>query len=252
MSIIKKNIGIIFAGGVGKRMGDTQIPKQFISINDKPIMIHTLDYFQDNDEIDEIYIACVKEWIPHLKKLLQNFNINKVIEVVEGGNTAQDSIYNALLAARKNNGDDSIVLIHDGVRPFIAKHLISDIIKCTNEKGNAITCTACFETIIVCEEFDKVEHVPLRKNTYAAQAPQAFHLGDIIDVHNQIRESNPAYDQMVDACTMYRKLGKDVHMVRGNIGNIKITKPEDVYILEALMKFRKDEEIMGLSLLDEK
>jgi 2-C-methyl-D-erythritol 4-phosphate cytidylyltransferase len=231
-------------------MGGLQIPKQFLSVDEKPIMIHTLDYFQNHDEIDMIYIACVKEWIPHLNKLLEEHKITKVVKVVEGGETAQDSIYNALMAAKDANSSDSIVLIHDGVRPFITGRLISDIIACVREKGNAITCTPCYETIIISKQFDRVEQVPLRKDTYAAQAPQAFFLEDIIAVHDEIRKTNPTYDQMVDACTMYRFLEKDVHMVLGNIGNIKITKPEDVYILEALLQYRKSEEIMGLSFLD--
>jgi 2-C-methyl-D-erythritol 4-phosphate cytidylyltransferase len=238
---MRKNVAIIFAGGVGKRMGSAQTPKQFIEIEGKPIIIHTLDYFENHDEIDEIFIACIPSKISHLTGIIDRFGIKKVSSIVEGGKTAQDSIYNALLTARKTCGGDSIVLIHDGVRPFISASLISDVISCAKKKGNAVTCMPCFETIIISEDTNCVETVPLRKNTYVAQAPQAFNLDDIISAHKIVKETNPSYEQVVDSCTMFRLLGKKVFMVRGNMGNIKITKPEDVYILEGLMKFRRCE-----------
>jgi len=247
---MSKNIAVIFAGGVGKRMGNGQIPKQFLIVEEKPIMIHTLEYFENHEEIDAIYIACVSDWIKHLENLITEFRITKVAKIVEGGETAQDSIYNGLKAAREDNTGDSVALIHDGVRPFITGRLISDCIKSVKERGNAVTCTPCFETIIISEDDSKVGDVPLRKDTHSAQAPQAFRLDDIITAHEETRAENPTYENVVDACTMLRLLGKDVYMVPGNIGNIKITKPEDVYILEGLLKYRKSEEIMGLSLLD--
>lgn len=247
-----KNIGIIFAGGVGKRMGIKQIPKQFLIVDEKPIIVHTLEYFQQHKNIDEIYISCVEDWMDHMKEIIEKYDVDKVKAIVKGGETAQDSIYNALSEAGRNNSGDSIVLIHDGVRPFISEDLITDIIDCTTKNGNAITCTPCFETIIISDDGDNVGDVPLRKETYSAQAPQAFHLKDILSAHDEIRKINPTYEDVVDQCTLMRILDKPVYMVKGNRGNIKITKPEDVYILEALMEYRKGEEIMGVSYLDTK
>lgn len=247
-----KNIGIIFAGGVGKRMGDNQIPKQFLIVDEKPIVIHTLEYFENHDEIDDIYIACVKSGIDHLQKLVDEYHITKVRKIVEGGVTSQDSIYNALTAARQENEGDSIVLIHDGVRPFITKSLISEVIESVKTKGTGITCTPCYETIIISEDGDKVDSIPKRKDAYSAQAPQGLILDEIIKAHEEMRKINPSYDQIVDSCTLIKSQNKEVSLVLGNKGNIKITKPEDVYILEALLEYRKSEEILGVSFLDSK
>jgi 2-C-methyl-D-erythritol 4-phosphate cytidylyltransferase len=249
---MSKNIGIIFAGGVGKRMGEQQIPKQFLIVDEKPIIIHTLEYFQGHKSIDAIYIACVADWIDHLNKLIDDYKITKVVTVVPGGDTAQDSIFNGLSRARQDCDGDSTVLIHDGVRPFITFSLISDLIESVEVHGSGITCTPCYETIIISTDEETITDVPLRRNTHSAQAPQAFKLDDVIDAHIKIREVNPGYEDVVDACTMYRQLGKNVHMVLGNRGNIKITKPEDVYILKGLIEYRRNEEILGVSFLDTK
>ena len=242
------NIGIIFAGGIGKRMGEKQIPKQFIMVDEKPIIAHTLDYFERHPDIDDIYIACLSSWMKRMNEILRNFGFSKVRKVIEGGVTAQHSIYNALACARNERDGDSIVLIHDGVRPFITSWLIDDLIESVKANGNGITCTPCQETIIESSDGLSVDHVPLRKDTWAAQAPQAFRLDDIMGAHDQIRNINPDYTNMVDACTIYKKLGREVFLVHGNSGNIKITNPEDVYILEGLMQYRKAIEIMGVSI----
>ena len=135
---MSKNIAIVFAGGVGARMG-SGLPKQFIEVNGKPIIIHTLDIFEEHPDIDEIYVACKEEYIRKLQKMVQRHMIDKVKKIVPGGATGQDSIYNALQAARENNTPDSIVLIHDGVRPCISKEVIDDDLACVKEHGNAIT-----------------------------------------------------------------------------------------------------------------
>lgn len=247
-----KNIGIIFAGGVGKRMGDNQIPKQFLIVDEKPIIIHTLEYFEDHEEIDSIYIACVKSGIKHLQKLIDEYKITKVRKIVEGGVTSQDSVYNAITVAREENDGDSIVLVHDGVRPFITKSLISEIIESVKATGTGIACTPCYETVVLSECGDKVDSIPKRKDAYSAQAPQGLILDNLINAHEEMRKSNPSYDQIVDSCTLMKAQNKEVSLVLGNKGNIKITKPEDVYMLEALLEYRKSEEILGVSFLDSK
>lgn len=234
-----RNVGIIFAGGVGSRMGDTALPKQFIDIDGKPVLIWTLECFDRHPRIDEIYLACKEEWIGHARDLLEQYQIRKVKAVVPGGGTAQHSIYNALTEARSHNAEDTIVLIHDGIRPFITDGLITDLIETAREKGNAITYTPCQETIVVSEDEVNMRDVPIRRHTFSVQAPQAFFIDDIISAHDEIRETNPGYDDVVDACTMYDMVGRSVNLVRGNVGNIKITYPEDVYILEGLFRYRE-------------
>ena len=160
------NIAVIFAGGSGVRMG-AGIPKQFLEINGKPIIVHTLELFENHNEIDKIYIVMLRDYIPYMNRLVKKFALGKVCGIVEGGETGQDSIYNGLKKAQSENPDDSIVLIHDGVRPWVSYDTISRNIAGVKENGNAITCTSCYETILISENGKEVKDVPYRKNTFS-------------------------------------------------------------------------------------
>lgn len=243
------NIAIIFAGGSGVRMG-AGIPKQFLEINGKPILIHTLQLFQEHEEIDKIYLAMSQDYIRYTEQLVKDYRIDKIKAIVPGGETAQDSIYHALKRAQEENEGDSIVLIHDGVRPFVEYGVISDNIESVRQYGSAITATPCFETILVSKDGEQVDELPLRKESYSAQAPQSFYLKDIISAHEAIRSTPTRYENMVDACTIYRSLGKQPHLVIGNRGNIKVTTPEDVYMFRALLQYKENEQAFGFGLTD--
>lgn len=241
------NIAIIFAGGIGQRLnnGENSTPKQFLKINDKPIIIRTLELFQTHKDIDKIYISIHPDYYEYMQDLVKYYYITKTAGIVNGGETGQESIYNALKLAQKENPQDSIVLIHDGVRPNITEEVITKNIECTKKNGNAITCTSCFETILISENGINPEHVPYRKDTYAAQAPQTFHLGEVIKAHEITRKTNPNYTDIVDTCTLYKTLNKKTFMVKGNRGNIKITTIEDLYILRALIRYKEDLKAFG-------
>lgn len=241
------NIAIIFAGGIGQRLnnGENSTPKQFLKINDKPIIIRTLELFQTHKDIDKIYISIHPDYYEYMQELVKYYYITKTVGMVNGGKTGQESIYNALKLAQKENPQDSIVLIHDGVRPNITEEVITKNIECTKKNGNAITCTSCFETILISENGINPEHVPYRKDTYAAQAPQTFYLGEVIEAHEITRKTNPNYTDIVDTCTLYKTLDKKTFMVKGNRGNIKITTIEDLYILRALIRYKEDLEAFG-------
>ncbi len=241
------NIAIIFAGGSGVRMG-AGVPKQFLEINGRPIIIHTLQLFQYHDQIDKIYVSVLKDYIPFMKELVEEYRLSKVADVISGGATAQDSIYNALKKAESENPNDSIVLLHDGVRPFVSYDVISDNIQSVKEYGNGITCTSCYETIMISKTGKTVDDVPYRKETFAAQAPQSFYLKDIIAAHDAVRSSENGYENMVDACTIIRSQGIEAHMVEGNRGNIKVTTPEDVYMFRALLQYKENEQAFGLGI----
>ena len=244
-----KNLAIIFAGGSGIRMGGG-IPKQFLEINGKPILIYTLQLFEYHQEIDAIYLAVLEDYIPYVTELLEDYRIRKVAAVVPGGETAQHSIYNALSRAAEENDGDSIVLIHDGVRPFVSHEVISENIACVKANGNAITATPCYETIMISTNGSTVESVPLRKDSYAAQAPQSFYLRDILKAHDVVRAAPGGYENMVDACTIIRSQGITAHIVKGNRGNIKVTTPEDVYQFRALLQYQENEQAFGFGLTD--
>lgn len=236
------NIAIIFAGGSGTRMKTHGLPKQFLKVEGKPIIIKTLENFEKNANIDKIYIACKSDWIDYLKEEISNYHIAKVAKVVPGGESGQDSIYNALKAAIEENPKDSIVLIHDGVRPFITQELINQNIEDVRKYGSSITSTPCYETAIVSEDGENVQQVPDRNVMYTAQAPQCFYLGKIIEVHEKVRNTESKYEGVVDSCNLMRKNGYDVHITIGNRNNIKVTTPIDYYVVQALYKYEKDED----------
>ena len=173
-----KNIAVIFAGGSGKRMNTVSRPKQFLELNGKPVMIYTLELFDNHPQIDGIVVVCIESWIPFLEKQLKKFEINKVVSIIPGGETGQDSIFNGLEAAFQDYGSDDVnVLIHDGVRPLITEQTISDCVKTVEEKGNCITCVPATETFIVKQKDDSLE-IPSRANSLIARAPQCFRLKD--------------------------------------------------------------------------
>lgn len=244
-----KNIAIIFAGGSGARMG-SGLPKQFIEVEGKPIIVHTLELFEEHPLIDEIYIACKADYIKTLEKMVKKNMISKVVKIVAGGATGQDSIYNGLSAAFEDNGGDHLVLIHDGVRPNVTEETITANINAAKENGSAITCTKFFETPIVSKDGQIVEDSPNRETFYTAQAPQSFMLGDVFAAHNEIRKTNPSYEGIIDTCTLMRTVGKTVHMVEGNRGNIKVTTPEDLYMFRAMVEYRETQQALGLSAKD--
>jgi 2-C-methyl-D-erythritol 4-phosphate cytidylyltransferase len=238
------NIGVIFAGGVGSRMHSKERPKQFLELYNKPIIIHTLEHFENNNEIDAIVIACVADWIPYLEKLLYKFRIEKVKKIVSGGKTGQLSIYNGLRAARDIAGDEkSIVLIHDGVRPLISSQLLSDNIASVKKYGSSITAGVVKETIVVVDEDLEVEQVPSRAKSRVAKAPQSFWLDDILAVHEQALTDGE--DNSIDSCTLMKQYGKKLHMIDGPYENIKITTPDDFYMMRAILEAKENNQIYG-------
>src|SRR5699024_1256603 len=174
------NIAIIFAGGVGTRMNNKAKPKQFLELHGKPIIIYTLEFFEQHPEVDGIVIACVASWIDYLRQLIQKYQLKKVLEVVPGGDTGQMSIYNGLEAAEKHGPEDSVVLIHDGVRPLINSQIISDNIEQVKKDGSAITTAPTVETFVVVDDDMSVNEVPRRSASKLAKAPQSFILSEIL------------------------------------------------------------------------
>ncbi len=241
-----KNIAIIFAGGSGARMG-SGLPKQFLEVNGKPIIIYTLEIFEEHPDIDSIYIACKEDYIAKLEKLVKRFLITKVRKIVPGGETGQDSIYNALSAAEEDNPGDSLVLIHDGVRPCISAETIDNVLECARKNGNAVTCTELFETPVVSEGGEFVEDLPSRDMFYTAQAPQCFRLADVMKAHAEVRKEGKGYEGIIDTCTLMKKMGAKVAIVKGPRGNIKVTTPEDLYLFRAMIQYHETEHVFGFN-----
>lgn len=237
-----KNIAVIFAGGVGKRMQTASKPKQFLELKGKPVIIYTLELFDNHPLIDGIVVACVEDWIPFLKKQLKKFEINKVNVIVGGGVTGQESIYNGLVAAKNHYGEDCNVLIHDGVRPLITESTITQNIETTNLYGNCITCVPATETFVVTQSDGSLQ-IPSRKDSLIARAPQSFKLRDILTVHEEARKAGKL--DYIDSCTLMSSYGYIMHTIIGPMENIKITTPTDFFIFRAMVEVHENQQIFG-------
>lgn len=236
------NIAVIFAGGIGQRMKTTNRPKQFLEMHKKPIIIYTLEHFENHSDIDAIAIACVEEWIPYMQELVDKFRITKVRKIVPGGETGQMSIYNGLSAAKEIAGDEkSVVLIHDGVRPLINEQVISDNIASVIDNGSAITSAIVKETIMVVKDDNSIDYVPDRAHSRVAKAPQSFWLDDILKVHHQAQEDG--ITDFIDSCTMMKYYGNTLFLIDGPYENIKITTPDDFYTMRALLDAQENAQI---------
>lgn len=237
-----KNIAVIFAGGTGKRMQTVSKPKQFLELKGKPVIIYTLELFDNHPNIDGIVVVCIEEWIPFLKKQLKKFEINKVGSIVPGGLSGQHSIYNGLRETLKKYGYDCNVLIHDGVRPLITEKTISDNIDTVNTYGNCITCVPATETFVVTQKDGSLE-IPSRNDSLIARAPQTFRLKDILMAHETARKEG-RYD-FIDSCTMMSYYGHSIHTIIGPMENIKITTPSDFFIFKAMVDVHENQQIFG-------
>ena len=231
-------VAIVFAGGSGVRMGSA-VPKQFLELDGKPVLAHTLELFERHSRIDGIYLVASAEYVDAAKALAERFGVSKLRGVTAGGASAQESIYNGLKFAAERELPDAIVLLHDGVRPYVLPEVITANVEAVERHGSAITYTPCYETIVLSGDGAAIEAIPPRSHSYTAQAPQGFRLGDILAAHERIRARPEGYTDMVDQATICFTLGIPVHLVPGNRGNVKITTPEDIVTLEALMKWRR-------------
>ena len=241
-----KNIAIIFAGGSGTRMG-AEMPKQFLQVCGKEIIIHTLEAFQKHPEIDEIYIGCKEDWIPYLAQLVINYGITKVPDggILPGGVEGQDTIYKVLKRARENNTDDDIVLINDGVRPNITDLEISLNIRSVIERGSTMTCTKFTSTPVYSEDGIVLTRTLPREKMFCGVAPQSFRLGHILEAHETIRKISPNYKgefngtTIVDSATLVQAaFNERCYMIEGNPSNMKVTTMGDFFALLGLIQSR--------------
>ena len=237
------NVAIVFAGGVGRRMNNSAIPKQFLILQGKPIIIHTLEVFEHSPDIDSICIACHKDYLDYLRRLCGKFSISKVHWIVPGGATGQESIFNGLQAVHQDCGDDTVVLIHDGVRPNITAELIADNVRSVLAHGSAISCAQATETPAEAEN-GQITVISERKRAVIAKAPQSFFLGDIYNAQQQARSQGR--DDFIDSASMMRHYGHTLYMVPCPWDNIKITTPSDFYIFRAILEARENSRIFGI------
>lgn len=232
------NIAIIIAGGTGARMGQ-DIPKQFITVNEKPVIMYTLEAFQSHANIDEIDVVCISGWENVLLAYAKQFNITKLKHVIPGGDCGQASIRNGVLEVEKHHSRDDIVLIHDAIRPMVSQEIISDCISKTMKYGCAITSIPCAEAMIETDDgVVSCGNYP-RERLKRTQTPQGFYLGEICDLHREALEKG--ITNSVASCTLMIEMGKEVFFSVGSEKNIKLTTTEDIDIFKALLLAKRSE-----------
>lgn len=236
------NIAVIFAGGTGQRMNTKVLPKQFLEVHGKPIIIYTLEKFDAHEQIDGIVIVCLADWQDYLSNLIAKFGIRKVKAIVPGGNSGQMSIFNGVEKASELYSPEDIVLIHDGVRPVIDEEIITQNIECAAENGCAITVSPAIETIAV-KDGTTVKEIKNRQSCWLAKAPQTFRLGAIYAAH--LRAQSEERTDFIDSASLMLHYGTELYTVEGKPDNIKITTPSDYYIFKAMLDAQENSQIWG-------
>lgn len=228
------NVVIVIAGGNGVRtMQD--IPKQFINIYDKPIIIYTLEAFQRHPQIDAIEVVCLEGWEAMLWAYARQFHISKLKWVVKGGRNGQESIRNGVFHLNKHCVEDDIILIHDGIRPVTEESVISDIIVKCEHYGNAVTSLPYNEQIFVkLDEYSTQTYIP-RETLRRVQTPQAYKFGKLSEAYREAFEKNIGTSGSAYTNTMMVDLGETLYFAIGSEKNIKITTMEDVALFKALL-----------------
>ena len=231
-------VGLLIAGGSGNRMHQ-DMPKQFITVNERPVIVYTLEAFEEHPEIDAIAVVCIEGWEQVLWAYAKQFNISKLKYVVPGGLNGQDSIRNGVYELEKQFATEDLVLIHDAIRPMVSAEIISDNIRVARKYGNAITVIPCAEAMMQTEDGVISTGSYPRDNLKRTQTPQAFRIGDICDLHR--RALKAGITNSVASCTLKIEMGEQVFFSRGSEKNVKLTTVEDIDIFKALLVAKRSD-----------
>lgn len=240
------NVALIFAGGTGIRMNSKAKPKQFLELYGKPIIIYTLEIFEKHPEIDKIIVVCLEDWIEYLNRLIEYYNLHKIVTVIPGGKNTQESQYKGLkeICSWKETDESTIVLVHDGVRPLVDVETISKNIESVKRYSSAITVTPAIETIIYVDKKEYINDVIDRKQCRMAKAPQSFFAEELYKVHLRAIQDNKL--DFIDSACLLQDYGWKLHTVEGNKENIKITTPVDFYLFRAITEAKENSQIWGI------
>ena len=232
------NIALLIAGGSGQRMNQ-DIPKQFINVNDKPVIVYTLEVFQRHPNIDAIGVVCLEGWHEILNAYAKQFNITKLRWIIDGGKNGQESIKNGVYKLKEDCSLDDMILIHDAIRPMVSQEIISDCITKCRKNGSAVTVIPCAEAMLLSEDKVSSNQTILRDRLARTQTPQAFFLKKLIWAHEEAAKRG--IENSIATCTLMIELGEKVCFSTGSEKNIKLTTTDDIEIFKALLVSKKDE-----------
>ena len=227
----------ILAGGIGSRMGGTDIPKQFLTLGDKPVIVHTIEKFVINEKIDKIIVLTPENFINHTIHLIEKHipNANDVI-VIEGGETRNDTLMNSIEYIKENFGidEESIIITHDSVRPFVTHRIIEDNIRAARKYGACDTVVPATDTIVESINGETIESITVRDYYYQGQTPQSFNVNKLFNLITSLTEEES--NILTDACKIFTLKDEDVHLVDGEVTNIKITYPYDLKLANTILE----------------
>ena len=232
------NVALLTAAGSGTRMHQ-DIPKQFMHVDNKPIIIHTMEAFQRHPSIDAILVVTLESWTEVLWAYAKQFNISKLKWVIPGGETGQDSIRNGLEKLAVECGEDITVMIHDGNRCMVSGEIISDSIATFHKYGSAVTAIPCVEAVFRSDDdgISSVDSIP-REQLFRTQTPHTYTLEKLLDAHKKAKEKN--ITNTAATCTLMQALGETVYFSKGSEENLKLTTIDDIMIFKALLHTKKD------------
>ena len=232
------NVAIIRAGGSGHRM-EQEIPKQFLNINDKPLIIYTLEAFEKHPKIDAILVVCIKGWHEVLKAYAKQFKINKLQWVIDGGSSGQESIRNGVFHLQNICTKDDTIVIHDGIRPLVDENVLTDVIVKCSIYGNAVTSMPYNEQIFVKKDENTTNQYIPRETLQRVSTPQAYQFEKLLWAYNKAFTENIGIVGSAYTNTMMVDLGETLHFSIGSEKNIKITTQDDLDIFKALIMMKK-------------
>ena len=235
------NIALIIAGGSGNRMGQ-DIPKQFINVYDKPIIIYTLEGFQRHPMVDAIEVVCIAGWHDVLRAYARQFNIDKLKWVVSGGKTGQESIRNGVYNLENKVSEDDIVIIHDGIRPLVDATVLTDVIQKAKQYGNGVTSLPYNEQIFIVNKEDESttnQYIP-RETLRRVSTPQAYKFRRLDEAYHEAFEKGIGIYGSAYTNTMMVELGETLHFAAGSDKNIKLTTKDDLEMFKGYLKMDKD------------
>ncbi|MBY7144663.1 2-C-methyl-D-erythritol 4-phosphate cytidylyltransferase [Virgibacillus sp. NKC19-3] len=232
----------ILAGGIGKRMGNVPMPKQFLLLNDKPIIVHTVEKFVLNNSFEKIIVATPKEWMNHTSDILKKYQLDlPKIKVVEGGNERNETIMNIIHFIEEDHSlhEEDILVTHDAVRPFLTHRIIQDNIDQGLQNTAVDTVIEATDTIVESTDHDSISSIPKRDHMYQGQTPQTFNIKKIKEAYNLLTENEK--EILTDACKIFSIKGEKVKLVFGEIFNVKVTTPYDLNVANAIIKGSLDQ-----------
>ena len=228
--------GVVLAGGIGSRMGNMEKPKQFLDLGGKPVIIHTIEKFVVHPGLKEILVLSPKAWVNYTRDIVRKYlPAGKEVTVLNGGETRNETIMNAIRYIEKKGdlNDDTVIVTHDSVRPFVTHRILEENIRFASEYGACDTVLPATDTIVESLDNEKITDIPNRKYMYQGQTPQSFRAKELKELYESLTDEEK--EILTDACKILVLKGRHVHLVQGETFNIKITYPYDMTVARALL-----------------